>query len=299
MKDTTPKTYRYMTYINGAFFISNATIDKSQRAALLHFHNGCEIIFITQGKYKMYAPDKMYEGSGPCLGIFQSGMYHGCIFTDCEESPAKRYVINYTQDLLDRIPPVMLDTQALFENDAVVVPLDEHSFELFSVLFGELYDIYVKQIASKNSKIILPQMCGYMAVILNAINDIYQKSDAISFNARKSNDGYIYTIVRDLLKAVENNENVSAELMAEKMFVSRAKLLADFRRVTGKNFKQMTDELRLERIKKKLCLGLSNKEIAEECGFSSESYFIQFFKKHMDISPGEYRSENYIPNQKT
>ena len=294
MKDTTQMVYRYMTHINGSLFVSNRTKITSSTTCHLHFHNGCEVLFITQGSYKLYAPEKIYEGSGPCIAMFQSGMYHSCVFTNCEESPANRYVINYTQDLLEMIPSHMIDTKLLFDTDVAVIPLDDHSFHLLSVLFEELLALYTKQTQTEDTHAILPQIYGYMTVILNAITDSYRRTDAVLANSRKNHDEYIYKVLRELLKAVEDNESVSAEAMAARFFVSRTKLWEDFRRITGKNFKQMTDELRLEHIKNKLCLGLSNKEIAQQCGFSSESYFIQFFKKHMDISPGDYRNQNRV-----
>ena len=57
--------------------------------------------------------------------------------------------------------------------------------------------------------------------------------------------------------------------------------------------KSMVDTLVLERIKEMLRRGMSNTEVAEKCGFSSESYFIQFFYKHMGMSPGSYRKNRH------
>jgi len=292
LKDMTQTEYRYTVHEKGLIFVSNYTVTADTSRVNLHFHNGSEIIFITKGSCKLYAPEKIYEGSGPCIGIFQAGMFHACVFQNCENSPSNRYVVNYTQELLEMIPPHMLDTQSLFENDAVVIPLDDEFFPLLSVLFEKMYRFYQQQVAVRHSNEILPQLYGYITVILNTVADAYRRANAISCNSRKNDDEYIYKVIRELLKSVENDENISSESMAAQFFVSRTKFWTDFRRVTGKSFKQMTDELRLERIKKKLSNGLTNKEIAGQCGFSSESYFIQFFKKHTDMSPGDYRAMN-------
>lgn len=298
MKDTTKTVYRYMNHINGSFFISNFTFRTSSATTHLHFHNGCEIIFITKGNYKFYAPEEIYEGSGPCIGVFQAGMYHGCSFKNCETFPVNRYVINFTQELLDVIPSHMLDTQPLFENDAVIIPLDDSSIQLVLMLFKELYTLYTTQGGIQNPNKNLAQAYAYMAVVLNIITDIYKRSNTVSFNSRKNNDEYIYKVVREIIMSVEDNRSVSIEGMAEQFHVGRTKLWEDFRRVTGRNIKQMTDELLLERIKNKLSRGLSNREIVEQCDFSSESYFAQFFKRHTGMSPGEYRTLNMLQQNK-
>lgn len=298
MKDTTKTVYRYMNHINGSFFISYYTFNTSSDATHLHFHNGCEIIFIEKGSYKFYAPEKLYEGSGPCIGMFQAGMYHGCSFLDCENVPASRYVINFTQELLDMIPSHMLNIQQLFENDAVIIPLDDSYNQWISMLFSELNKFYSNRNTLKNSNEILAHLSAYMAVMFNTLTDIYRRSNTVSFNSRKNDDEYIYKVVRELILSVENNQSISIEAIAEHFHVGRTKLWEDFRRVTGRNIKQMTDEILLERIKNKLSSGLSNRKIVEQCGFSGESYFAQFFKKHTGMSPGEYRALNKSPQNK-
>ena len=50
------------------------------------------------------------------------------------------------------------------------------------------------------------------------------------------------------------------------------------------------DELRIEQAKRLLLRAdLSVGEVAEECGFEDESYFVRFFKKNVGITPGAYR----------
>ena len=289
LKDTAKTVYRYTNHINGSFFISYYTFNTSSAATHLHFHNGCEIIFIEKGSYKFYAPEKLYEGSGPCIGMFQAGMYHGCSFLDCENVPASRYVINFTQALLDMIPSHMLNIQQLFENDAVIIPLDDSSNRWISMLFSELYKFYSNRNTLKNSNEILAHLSTYMAVMFNTLTDIYRSSNTVSFNSRKNDDEYIYKVVRELILSVENNQSISIEEMTERFHVGRTKLWGDFKRVTGRNIKQMANEILLERVKTKLRSGLSNREIVEQCNFSGESYFAQYFKKHMEMSPGEYR----------
>ena len=219
MEDTAKTVYRYTNHINGAFFISYYKLESSSRSTLLHFHNGCEIIFIQNGSYKFSAPEKIYEGSGPCIGFFQAGMYHGCAFKDCETVPVCRYVINFTQELLDMIPSNMLNTQQLFENDAVIIPLDDSSIQWVSMLFSELYDFYINRRVDKSANEVLAHVAAYMSVMLNTLTDIYGRSNTVSHSIYKSNDEYIYKVVRELILSVEGNKSVSIEAMAERFHV--------------------------------------------------------------------------------
>lgn len=287
-KQNEPYEYRHIHYVNKSFFISNATYT-STPISNIHFHNGYEIILITQGSYKIYAPQKIHEGSGPCLGIFQIGTYHGCVFYECDKTPASRFVINYTKDLIERIPPHMLDVKCLFDNDVTVIPLDDESLCLLIPFFNSLYKNYKK---SNNNGVISSQIYSYMAVLLNSITELIKTCPSISINTCKDHDNYIYEVIREILSVASTDQTISSSSIAERHFISQSKLSDDFRRVTGMSIKQMIDVIRLERIKKLLCVGVSNKEIVEQLGFSSESYFIQFFRNHMQISPGDYRKKH-------
>ena len=284
-------SYKHITYINGDISVTSATITETPPTGI-HFHNGWEIILITRGTYKFLSPNIMHVGSGPCIGLFRLGTYHACAFVECEKSPAHRYVINYTKELMEKIPGHMLDAQELLENDTIIIPLDDDSFEFLSLIFEKTHKLYTEQINGSNK--ISPQMYGYITVILNSIADMKRTQKAIVNNMRNDSvNHYVQAAVREVLYAVEHNESVSAESLSERLFVSRSKLSEDFRRVTGVSVKQMVDILRLERIKRNLRSGISNKEIVEKYDFSCESYFVQFFKKHTGISPGDYRKMHF------
>ncbi|MBQ7383252.1 MAG: hypothetical protein IJV72_00485 [Clostridia bacterium] len=64
-------------------------------------------------------PRRIYEGSGPCIGFFKKGTYHGCVFYDCEEFPANRFVINYTNDLVAHGDNIGTEGEATFEDGMI------------------------------------------------------------------------------------------------------------------------------------------------------------------------------------
>lgn len=279
-------SYRHISYILGDVFSTHVDVNTTSKMSV-HFHNGTELILITRGNYQFYAPDLVYEGSGPCLGIFQMGAYHGCLFTECETLTANRYVINYTDRLLKGIPECMLDIDDLINNSSVIIPLDDTSFKRLQFLFEEIHLCYSGQSNRARAGGISTQMYGYFTVLLNVIADLYRSKAAIVNVDRTSN--YVYAVIREILYAAEQNTPVSSMVLADKFSIGHSKLADDFRRVTGMSIKEMYDMLRLDTIKKLIISGTSNKDLVSKYDFSSESYFVQFFKKHTGVTPGEYR----------
>lgn len=50
--------YKHIYYLNESFFISNRTYNTTPKSNI-HFHNGYEIILVTEGKYRIYAPQNI------------------------------------------------------------------------------------------------------------------------------------------------------------------------------------------------------------------------------------------------
>lgn len=64
-----------------------------------------------------------------------------------------------------------------------------------------------------------------------------------------------------------------------------------FKKKVGIPPKQFILESRLTQSRNLLQQGISVKEIAFRCGFNDELYFSRLFKKHLDISPTEFRRQ--------
>lgn len=252
----------------------------------LHFHDCHEIMIITQGKYKLYAPQNVYEGEGPCLVFFHLGTYHGSVRVDCEKLSFQCFVVNYAQSIVDEIPDHMIDTEHLHDNDIHIVPISRETRDFLFPIASELVKLYQEH---KFEEGIPFESYGYLTVILNNFARLVREGKAISIDGRKDGDNYIYKVVRRIIEQVAVGKDVSVTAIAEEFFVSGSKLSKDFQKVMGITVKSLVDELVLERIKGMLKKGMSNVDVAAACGFSSESYFIQFFYKHMNVSPGNYR----------
>ena len=287
MKESQKAEYRYSTisYPHKPLTVYHQNYETTRPSAL-HFHNCYEILLIEQGKYKVYAPKNVYEGEGPALVFFNLGTYHGCIRKECEDVSFKCYVFYYQKNILDSIPAHMVNAECLNEKDVHICPLDKETLDFLVPMAQNLCRSYI---AHKYEDDIPSESYGYLLVVLNKFAELVRNGKAISFDGRTDGDNYIYNVVKDIMELVEEGKDVSIQQIAEKYFVSNSKLSKDFRRTMGMTVKSMAEELTVERIKAMLKKGVSNTDVAAALGFSSESYFVQFFSKYANMSPGSYR----------
>lgn len=82
----------------------------------------------------------------------------------------------------------------------------------------------------------------------------------------------------------------SLSLMADQLRVSPEHLSRVMKSVTGTNYVEMLNQMRLEQAKIYLkTTDLKLEEIAGRAGWGSARYFIRIFKQYEGITPGQYR----------
>jgi two-component system response regulator YesN len=78
--------------------------------------------------------------------------------------------------------------------------------------------------------------------------------------------------------------------IAEELSISPDYLRHVFKRHFGFTLKSCIDSMRIKRAKELLALSnMPQKIIAEQCGFSNESYFNTAFKRSVNTTPGKFR----------
>lgn len=107
---------------------------------------------------------------------------------------------------------------------------------------------------------------------------------------RERNEGYITEVAAYINE--HYGEKLTIERLAERFFVSKGKLIYDFRSYSKLRINEYITVCRIERAKEKLSLGLSVSAVAEECGFSSPSYFIKVFSDLVGTTPLKYQINN-------
>ena len=120
------------------------------------------------------------------------------------------------------------------------------------------------------------------------------KKESVRLNAH---NGYISEVLKYL---VDNyDKKLLTSELAQKYQVSVSKLNSDFRRVTDLTIKEFSIRLRISHAADMLInRNATISEVSYACGFSSESYFIQAFRKYMGKTPKQFtESDTKTPSQ--
>ena len=88
------------------------------------------------------------------------------------------------------------------------------------------------------------------------------------------------------------NEELSTELLAEKVYMAPSYLSHVFKKETGQNLSKFIKSLRMEKAKQML-EETHNKivNISYAVGYPNVSYFCRSFRAYFGVSPQQYRSE--------
>lgn len=87
------------------------------------------------------------------------------------------------------------------------------------------------------------------------------------------------------------NKDLSLAILADAVYLNPSYLSNLYKTFTGSNISDYITELRVERAKRLLTESHAKvQEIALEVGFDTAGYFSRFFKKHVGVTPQEFRS---------
>ncbi|PKQ45389.1 substrate-binding domain-containing protein [Confluentibacter flavum] len=99
--------------------------------------------------------------------------------------------------------------------------------------------------------------------------------------------------IESLINNLENKNDLTVEMLSEKVGISRVHLYRKIKKLTGMSVSELIVALKLKNSIN--LLRNSNKsisEIAYDVGFSSPSYYTKCFKRQFKLSPTDYRKQN-------
>ena len=105
--------------------------------------------------------------------------------------------------------------------------------------------------------------------------------------------------IRNCIKYINENlcKRISVSAVAEHCGISADYLSQIFKREIGENLSAYILRQKLEKAKSLLMNGKTQKEICDEIGFSSQSYFVTAFRRIYNMTPSDYlkmtRSQKY------
>ena len=249
-----------------------------------HFHTFYELCALLCPKTTHFLEGKPYElEMFDIIGI-RPNMLHRTQYPPGD--PCKRLIIQF--NLPKRIPGLSNEYEQLMQLFHQEVPIFRFDPELQQRLYRKLNDIFL--LARKNDPmrdlIIHQKFIEFLTLLfLNQDNNRYTNQHALSSTEQKIYEitGYIHT---------HFSEPLSLEHLAQQFFISSYYLSHQFKDVTGFT---VTDYIQMTRIRNVQAMLINTAipitEVCTPCGFNSFSQFNRGFRKHVGMSPSEYRKQ--------
>lgn len=247
-----------------------------------HLHNHYEMLFVELGHL-------MVENNGKTLDVLAPAVilhnYFSLHRVETLEKGYRRWVVNFKDEALRQSAALYKYSSFFTEANMTVINIDENIFPILHEYFG-MYRRFSNDMTACNhiTALILYELCRY-----------HNESNTVSLSCD-------ITYICDLIKyiTIHYDEELSLEYLSQKYFISRAKLVKDFKRSTGMTVKGFVTKIRMNNALIMLKSGMSVLETSEKCGYNSESNFITSFTKTYGLSPKKFISaeKEFFDNNK-
>lgn len=251
-----------------------------------HYHDQFEIYYLINGERNYFINQRSYHVKKGDLVLINKNILHKTTTIDKMNSAHERILLQFKESIFKNMQAEMesLNLFKIFSEKENVLSLnpdqqlwlEEHLFKLtaenakdnkeeklyyLKLLIAELL-IFIKRIANKSAA----QNLKYPD----------EKHKNISQVAAYINDNY--------------QQKLSLKILADHFNYSSAYLSRAFKEVTGFNFVEYKNNVRIKEASKLLQqTKLSVTEISAEVGFNNITHFGRIFKEFTDLSPLEYR----------
>ncbi|MBQ8611541.1 MAG: helix-turn-helix domain-containing protein [Oscillospiraceae bacterium] len=236
-----------------------------------HMHDMHELFFLMDGNMTAVCNGRSTQVSGPAVLIFPRYSIHSGSSPD--EGLYDRFILTFRDELLECGSPLCAKARFFSGSALTAVPLNAAQKQLL-VALAERIGAYAGDSAAQEH---LTLWCLY---------ELAGWYTAPAAECAAPRQAYIDRVVQYL--AENHREPLRLEELADRFFVSRAKLVADFKAVTGMTVKGYLALIRLCSAKALLDSGTGVAQTAAQAGYADESYFIDRFARHFGITPGEY-----------
>lgn len=243
----------------------------------VHMHDHNELLLITSpGRVLIFNNGNRCEVRTPALILHQAGSYHSTDTLEIGDEGYSCYCVFFYEQFLGAWGDTFLQGAPLFEDQCAVLELTE---EECAGLLRDAERLNAEQDRREKATLLL-------ILLLTEARDVLQRRPAVRLH---NPNGYIFEVAQYLVEHFD--EAPTAREIAAHFHVSVSKLTADFRGITGQTPKEFAVNLRWSRALELLRTqpGMKLAEIAYQCGFSSESYFIQCFQHRTGSTPNAYR----------
>jgi len=235
----------------------------------MHIHDGYEISLCLEGEVKVYNGNECIHICAPFVRLYRPYTFHRV-----EPDVNIRYTrINayFTEECLMERGYRLVELSRVFTTEMAAYALSAEQAEQLRLMFTALV-----QAADKRTKRFL------LAAILNEF-ELLESGHPVPANVEK------YHYISDVIRYINEHftEPLNSRALAERHFISVAKLDRDFKTYTQTTVRSFIVRVRLKKAAS-LLADHSVADAAYKSGFNDVSHFIRTFHAHYHQSPLQY-----------
>ena len=270
------QNYEYIYLPGGnSFYYTEVFYPEGHTDRTMHAHERDELLIIdTPGSIQFASNGSFYKIHTPAAVWIRAGVFHQTL--EVCEGNFHCAVIYHHEKLFSDLPAQLVHRDFLSGCDVLTLALSGQQVE-------ELMQL-VKPMRSKGC----PQFQRVM--LLLCLFD--RLSGYVARGGQTLRPGNAPHYVFRLAAQMQDLQwqMPSLEQLAHQYFVGQSKLMADFKNIFGMPILTFRRHVQLQAAKILLEMtAMDLAQIAEECGFTDDNYFIRVFRKHYGITPGTYR----------
>ena len=249
-----------------------------------HKHDAfIQILYLTQGGGEVLINDARYQVSSPALILIPSQNVHGFQFTPTIDGP----VVTAAQKSLESMAAVVMPELVSVLRKPVVLHLDEssrHAEALMPLFLGIEREWRVHAVG---------QVAAGMSLVMALLVQVARLSNVLepapmANNSRKAQQIEKFRALVD----AHFRERRPIEDYANEMGLTAGHLTRLCREVLNVSSQDVVNARILHEAQRELVYSSDGiKQIAHWVGFVDEAYFTRFFRKHMGLTPSEFREQ--------
>ena len=253
-------------------------------ASEAHYHEAIELLLVDNGSLTVYNDGKWEKVNAGDLVVCRSMGVHS-IFTD-DRDINDYYVLKVMPNLLYNVSTKYSDEFPLrfsVYNSGFKTIWRQSEIDKTDIAFG--LNRLISQL-DNDGKSAGSEVSIVVSALL-VLESIYESDKTPSDKLVRSKE-----IIHRAVAFVTSNyaQNITKESVAKKFGMSESHFSREFKRATGKTFKEYLTSIRLDQAERLLLsTSMTVSEIAGKCGYSSFSYFISLYKKVKGQTPYQYR----------
>ena len=162
-------------------------------------------------------------------------------------------------------------------------------------VFSSLLKVLYEAIPGKNDRDLNEEMeMLYRTADIDEIRRIIEKNIQLLEQETQTDSGNIHQEVEEVKRYINTHygEEISIEMLAERVFLAPSYLSTIFKKETGQNLSKFIKVCRMEKAREML-EGTKDKivSISEKVGYPNVSYFCQSFREYYGMTPQKYRDQ--------